>query len=255
MAHQQLTKAQQRTSKSPVSQEQQSPVVAKPKTHPVMQLQRTLGNRAVQRLIESARTPAQRESLISPEEGEDHTVAKGFEERLGQRQGMGSPLPEHVRAFLEPHMSVDLRPVRVHTGGEAHELAGAVNATAFTTGTDIFFRDGAYSPYASEGMRLLAHEVTHVLQQSLEPVAGTPVEGSGVAISDPSDRFEREADSVAEQVMATSHAGGLAIEAPSPSAGDAAGSAAVQREEEDEGWLSSVGNLVESAGSAVASGA
>src|SRR5262249_17884246 len=81
-------------------------------------------------------------------------------------------------------------------------------------------------------------------------------EGNSVAVSDPSDCFEREADSVAEQVMTESYG----VESPAPtstgnSAVDAGGAATVQREEDDDGWLSSLGDLVESAGSAVASGA
>src|SRR5262249_4635022 len=150
---------------------------------------------------ESAELYAEPESITSLEESRDVDEAHDFTARLGQRQGLGRPLPDQARAFLESRFGVNLSPVRVHTGAEAHALADAVNATAFTTGADIFFRDGAYSPASSEGMRLLAHEATHVVQQSLGPVDGTSVEGSDVAVSDPSDRFEQEADQVAGQLM------------------------------------------------------
>src|SRR5262249_2847850 len=162
---------------------------------------------------------AQRESSISPEESEELEAADDFAAQLRQRQGQGSPLPDQARAFLEPRLGVDLSSVRVHTGREAHELGGAVNATAFRTGTDIFFREGAYSPDSSEGMRLLAHEATHVVQQSLGPVEGTTLEGSGVAVSDPSDCFEQEADNVAEQIMTESYGSQSPVAAPSSSAG------------------------------------
>src|SRR5215471_15637615 len=170
MAFQRWAETRESDSKSRLLQEPQSCVVATPKPHPLMQLQRTLGNRAVQRLLAGRLGDAQRAAAMAPEEGEELPVAEEFEAGLGQRQGQGRPLPERARAFLEPRLGIDLSPVRVHTGREAHELAGAVGATAFTTGTDIFFRDGAYSPQSSEGLRLLTHEVTHVLQQSRGPV-------------------------------------------------------------------------------------
>ena len=254
MAYQRLATTQQSTSKSQESQEHQSQTATKPQSHPVMQLQRSLGNRAIQRLIENARRPVQRAALASREESDDPAEVQGFKAQLGQRQGLGTPLPEQARAFLEPRLGIDLNSVRVHTGGEAHKLAGAVNATAFTTGTDIFFRDGAYNPSSSEGMHLLTHEVTHVLQQSLGPVAGNPVEGSEIAISDPADQFEQEADKVAGQVMAISPSQEYAGDTPSAPASDPGLSTSVQREEDDD-WWSGIGDVVGDVGSFIASGA
>jgi hypothetical protein len=77
----------------------------------------------------------------------------------------GAPLDPASRAFMEPRFGHDFSQVRVHTDPLASESADAVSARAYTVGTDIVFRDGQYSPASDEGRRLLAHELTHVVQQ------------------------------------------------------------------------------------------
>lgn len=77
----------------------------------------------------------------------------------------GQPLDQATRAFFEPRLGRDLGGVRTHIGPLASESARAVNALAFTTGSDIVFQNGAYSPGTTQGRRLLAHELTHVVQQ------------------------------------------------------------------------------------------
>jgi outer membrane protein OmpA-like peptidoglycan-associated protein len=79
--------------------------------------------------------------------------------------GGGSPLPGSVRAQLEPQFGTDFSGVRVHTDSQAHHLARSVNAHAFTHGQDIVFAPGRYAPHTTDGTRLLAHELTHVVQQ------------------------------------------------------------------------------------------
>lgn len=80
-------------------------------------------------------------------------------------KGVGSPLPASSRAFFEPRFGANLSNVRVHTGSQAADTAGAINARAFTVGHDIAFNAGQYAPHSQEGQRLLAHELTHVIQQ------------------------------------------------------------------------------------------
>jgi hypothetical protein len=77
----------------------------------------------------------------------------------------GSPLPKATRAFFEPRFGVDLSQVRVHTGPQASETAKAINARAFTVGNNIAFGEGQFAPGSHEGRRLLAHELTHTIQQ------------------------------------------------------------------------------------------
>ncbi len=97
-------------------------------------------------------------------------------------------------------MGQDFSDVRVHTGDAADHSARSVSAHAYTVGPHIVFQRGAYDPASSSGQTLLAHELTHVVQQRNGPVEGTPSAG-GVSVSDPSDRFEREASENADRVM------------------------------------------------------
>ena len=81
------------------------------------------------------------------------------------RRGGGEPLPDHLRAFLEPRFGRSFADVRVHTGPDAAGLAREANARAFTVDRHIVFGDGEYRPNVQQGQRLIAHELTHVLQQ------------------------------------------------------------------------------------------
>jgi hypothetical protein len=80
-------------------------------------------------------------------------------------QGAGQPLPAPERRFFEPRFGFDFSGVRIHDGTQANHLARSVNASAFTYGDNIVFAAGEYVPGSSAGRRLLAHELTHVLQQ------------------------------------------------------------------------------------------
>lgn len=125
--------------------------------------------------------------------------------RIRAAAGGGSALDGGVRRTLEARLGASLSGVRVHTSGEADRLSRSVQALAFTTGSDIFFRSGAYNPATPGGLRLLAHEATHTVQQARGPVAGTPHPG-GVSISDPADSFERAAEASAARVIAAPNA-------------------------------------------------
>lgn len=114
--------------------------------------------------------------------------------------GSGQPIDAGVRGDLEARMGQDFSDVRVHTGDVADASARSVSAHAYTVGSNIVFQRGAYDPGSTEGQKMLAHELTHVVQQRSGPVDGTPI-GGGVSVSDPSDRFEREAAANAETVM------------------------------------------------------
>ncbi len=84
----------------------------------------------------------------------------------------GQPLDQATRAEMEARFGYDFSRVRVHCGAAAERSAQAVNAHAYTVGRDIVFASGRYSPRTTEGQRLLAHELTHVVQQSVAPVHG-----------------------------------------------------------------------------------
>lgn len=88
-------------------------------------------------------------------------------------RGGGSALPATTRAFFEPRFCTDFSDVRVQTGTRAGEAAAAINAKAFTVGSTIVFGAGHYAPHSREGRHLLAHELTHVLQQGERPSSGS----------------------------------------------------------------------------------
>jgi hypothetical protein len=127
----------------------------------------------------------------------------GMKDVLGDQvaalDGGGSPLPRPVQAQMERSMGADLSNVRVHTDSNADHLSRSMGATAFTSGRNIAFKSGAYAPGTPGGDKLLAHELTHVVQQRSGPVEGTPT-GGGVKVSDPSDRHEQEAERASEQI-------------------------------------------------------
>ncbi|MDX3663360.1 DUF4157 domain-containing protein [Streptomyces sp. ID05-26A] len=112
----------------------------------------------------------------------------------------GAPLDAGVREDMEGRFGQDFSDVRVHTGSEAHDSAKSVNAHAYTVGSNIVFQRDKYDPSSDSGKHMLAHELTHVVQQRSGPVDGTD-NGAGVKVSSPSDRFEREAVANADRVM------------------------------------------------------
>jgi hypothetical protein len=97
------------------------------------------------------------------------TEGVDIDTRLSQRAGSGQPLGEGARAFAEDRLGHDFGDVRVHTDPEASDLAGSIDAEAFTTGSDIYFRAGRHDPESEDGRRLLTHELTHVVQQRSTP--------------------------------------------------------------------------------------
>lgn len=112
-------------------------------------------------------------------------------ERIQARRGGGHPLPTAVQRHLEQGLNHDLSRVRIHDDAEADKLAKGVNSVAFTTGTDIFFRQGTFNPNTQTGLELLAHEVTHTVQQSRGQV------GQGV---DPDAGLEQEARQMGQKL-------------------------------------------------------
>jgi hypothetical protein len=99
--------------------------------------------------------------------GSTHAAHKvSIEERIKQSKGKGQTLPDDVRAFLESQLGADFGEVVIHTDNEAVAMSKELNARAFTSGFDIFFNAGQYNPGTVEGQKLLAHELTHVIQQT-----------------------------------------------------------------------------------------
>lgn len=145
-------------------------------------LQRAVGNSAVGSMLQR-----QEEDERSPV----HNVISS---------GGGQPLDTDTRTDLEGRMGADFSDVRIHTDSAAHESAKGVGAHAYTVGNNVVFQRDAYDPSSTQGRTTLAHELTHVIQQRNGPVEGTEAPG-GIRVSDPSDRFEREAVANADRVL------------------------------------------------------
>ncbi len=204
-------------------------------THPLLRLQSQAGNAAVARLLQRMPDPAvQREGGMEEEEEDlaqashdtalqrqaegdeeeedlamaDHDegaedgvvglkggeLAAGTAGLIDSLRGAGSGLSENVRAAAEPALGVNLAPVRVHQDAASDSLARSMTARAFTTGQDIFLRNDA-NPNDS---RLMAHELTHVVQQS-EGVAGA-AGGQRMTVGAADDPLEAQADQVAADI-------------------------------------------------------
>jgi len=90
----------------------------------------------------------------------------GIESSINSLRGGGQPLPESVKSYFEPRFGADFSHVRIRADSKAAETAKSINARAFTTGKNVVFGAGQYSPDTSYGRNLLAHELTHVIQQN-----------------------------------------------------------------------------------------
>ena len=109
----------------------------------------------------------------------------------------GQPLDRDTRAFMESRFQRDFSAVRVHTDALAAASADALQARAWTFGSHVAFAPGAYAPRMQAGRRLLAHELTHVVQHER---AAAPVPSTSLNVSAPGDASEREAERVATHV-------------------------------------------------------
>ena len=188
-------------------------------TNAVLQFQRTIGNQGVLRLLDTAglrvSQPGDRfereadrvadrvmgasshtldpvagaagvdrhggQTLSAkPMRGRAPLAAPRVQAGIGSLHGGGKPLEAATRSFMEPRFGFDFSNVRIHADGRSADMARKFNARAMAIGPDVVFGRGEYRPMSSEGKRLLAHELTHVIQQ------GGAVEwGPGAAVAKP----------------------------------------------------------------------
>ena len=193
--------------------------------HPVLRMQQQLGNRQVARML-AQRVGAEEEELqgkhdpalaqrMGEEEEElqgkhDHALAQraaaaprigleggpvddDLQSRIGSKVGGGSALPENVRSTAEAAMGSSFADVRVHRDPESDSLNRAMTAKAFTTGSDIFLREDQNPG----DMSLMAHELTHVVQQR----GGGGGVGRKLTVGAAGDASEQEADRVAQAIV------------------------------------------------------
>ncbi|MYY06764.1 DUF4157 domain-containing protein [Streptomyces sp. SID4913] len=170
----------------------------------LLSLQATVGNEVVVQMLRRA------DRLREPEEhrhvpgcGHEGT---GREPRPVQRSTVhdvlrrpGRPMDEATRTDMEARLGADFSDVRVHNDAAAKASAAEVGARAYMSGSHVVLGRGGADRHT------LAHELIHVIQQRHGPVAGTD-NGSGLKVSDPSDRFEREAEANAKRAMGSARA-------------------------------------------------
>jgi Domain of unknown function (DUF4157) len=136
--------------------------------------------------------------------GSEHRVSDGTEPLQAPPivhevlSSAGKPLDEATRRFMEPRFGHDFSRVRVHTDSRAAESARAVNALAYTVGHNVVFDTGNYAPGTMLGDALLAHELTHTVQQCLHAGSSTGT----LKLTDPKEVAEREANQAASDIWA-----------------------------------------------------
>ncbi|NEO88455.1 MAG: DUF4157 domain-containing protein, partial [Spirulina sp. SIO3F2] len=93
------------------------------------------------------------------------TASAGFEQQLNQARSGGQPLKPQIAQQMGSAMNADFSGIKIHTDSTSDQLNRSVQARAFTTGPDIFFKRGEYNPSTKGGQELIAHELTHTVQQ------------------------------------------------------------------------------------------
>jgi len=117
--------------------------------------------------IQRQEMPEEEELMMQPD-GTMRT-SNSLTTAVQKAQGNGQSLPEGNRKPLERAFGSNFENVNIHTDAEADQLSHSMQARAFTVGSDIYFRQNAYAPESTSGQRLLAHELTHVIQQGFAP--------------------------------------------------------------------------------------
>jgi hypothetical protein len=140
----------------------------------------------------------------------DGTVHPDVTATIARAQGSGGALDATARQRFSTSLGDPLGDVRIHTDAGADALARSVAARAFTTGSDVFFASGEYRPGSSDGDRLLAHELAHVVQQRGASTSGP------LTVSEPGDALETEADALARELTGASRESGHAFAAHHP---------------------------------------
>ena len=136
------------------------------------------------------------EEILQPKDitGQTREATHELKSSLQTLKGGGQPFSKSVRDFFEPRFGCDFSRVRIHTGAQSNEISDKLNARAFTIGQDIFFRKELYSPSSSSGRELLAHELTHVVQQT----GGLQ---RTLIVGQPEDKNDQEVDQTVQPIM------------------------------------------------------
>ncbi|MDZ8030639.1 eCIS core domain-containing protein [Nostoc sp. DedSLP04] len=138
--------------------------------------------------------------LVQRQGGGRTAATSELETSIQQARGNGQPLADDIKHPMEQAFGADFGSVRVHTDAQSDRLNESIQARAFTTGQDVFFRQGEYSPGSDAGKELLAHELTHVVQQN-----GSAVQPKSLHVAPKENKLQTK-------VPTTSARHGLAIQ-------------------------------------------
>lgn len=119
--------------------------------------------------VQMMEAPKEEETAVQAKATGTETATPNLSSRIDSSKGKGKALPKKTRTEMESGIGADFRSVGIHTDSEAVHMNRELGAQAFTTGKDIYFNQGKYNPNSTEGKRLLAHELTHVVQQRSTP--------------------------------------------------------------------------------------
>jgi hypothetical protein len=146
----------------------------------------------VQRKCDACAKEEEKETLQAKSAGNTGgIVAPGLAQQIQSTRGGGQPMDAATRSFMETRFGTDFGGVRIHTDINAALFSQRLQARAFTLGSDVYFNQGQYKPDSLEGKRLIAHELTHTIQQEkwvqrkIQRVPGSPAGGCGVCYGSP----------------------------------------------------------------------
>jgi hypothetical protein len=160
------------------------PATQTPELPDAQRLASTVGNQAFSAL-------ARQGAGILP----DGRAHPDVESAIARTRGGGQRLDDNSREKIGGGLGDSLSDVRVHTDEHANALAESVSARAFTTGSDVYFAKGEHNPGSTDGQQLLAHELTHVVQQRGAATSGP------LQVSQPGDALENEAEAAAGDLV------------------------------------------------------
>ncbi|MEH2403436.1 eCIS core domain-containing protein [Nostoc sp.] len=127
---------------------------------------KSLDNSTLQRQQAPEEEELQMKPMVQRQAKGGMAAAPDIEASINQARGGGQAMAENIRHPMEQAFGADFSGVKVHTDGQSDQLNRSIQARAFTTGQDVFFRQGEYNPGSRGGQELLAHELTHVVQQN-----------------------------------------------------------------------------------------
>ncbi|WP_445627015.1 eCIS core domain-containing protein [Nostoc sp. DSM 114167] len=137
---------------------------------------KSLDNRTLQReAVPEDEEELQMKPMVQRQTNAGMAATPDLEASINQARGGGQLMADNIREPMEAAFGADFSRVKVHTDGQSDQLNRSIQARAFTTGQDVFFRSGEYNPGSRGGQELLAHELTHVVQQNGGAVMRSPL--------------------------------------------------------------------------------